>query len=188
MIAFALTIALALVSHSSSQAAQRAQSAAAFPSKGVVVPGVSFAGIKLGDTEQHVRVGLGKPFHDRAASVPTRPGSTPIAVASRSERECASARTVVVAVFSLGSPAGWKTDKGLNMGDPVSNVYNYYGNTGTTLCLGYDTLTVRVGNAVTAFYSAAGVVYGFALVARASPSVSSAGAGNRLSAWPRRAA
>ncbi len=50
------------------------------------------------------------------------------------------------------------------MGDPISNVYNYFGTTGTTRCIGFDALTVRVGNSVTAFYSAAGVIYGFAIV------------------------
>jgi len=50
------------------------------------------------------------------------------------------------------------------MGDPISNVYNYFGTTATTRCIGFDALTVRVGNSLTAFYSAAGVIYGLAIV------------------------
>ena len=69
-----------------------------------------------------------------------------------------------VAVFTLGSPAGWGL-KGVMMGDPVSNIYNLYGSPGTTNCIGYDALTVRIGQTTTAFYSAGGTIYGFALTA-----------------------
>ena len=70
----------------------------------------------------------------------------------------------VVAVFSLGSPAGWKTNKGLYMGDPIANVYTFYPRTGTTRCIGFDAITTKTGKSVTAFYSSAGVIYGFAMV------------------------
>ncbi len=70
----------------------------------------------------------------------------------------------VVAVFSLGSPAGWKTTNGLNMGDPISNVYSQYPTVGTTRCIGFDAITTKIGPSVMAFYSSAGVIYGFAMV------------------------
>ncbi len=129
MTAFVLSIALALVSHSGSQTARRAETAAHFPSKGVVVPGVSFAGIKLGDSEQHVRSLWGNTFTTCGFCADTTwlytyRGGEPLGAGVRFRKNR------VVAVFSLGSPAGWKTDKGLNMGDPVSNVYSYYGSTG----------------------------------------------------------
>ena len=69
-----------------------------------------------------------------------------------------------VAVFTLGSPAGWGL-KGVMMGDPVSNIYNLYGSPSTINCIGYDALTVRIGQTTTAFYSAGGTIYGFALTA-----------------------
>ena len=47
-------------------------------------------------------------------------------------------------MFTLGSPAGWGV-KGVMMGDPVSNVYNLFGNTGSASCIGYDALTIRIG-------------------------------------------
>ena len=65
-------------------------------------------------------------------------------------------------MFTLGSPAGWGL-KGVMMGDPVSNIYNLYGSPGTTNCIGYDALTVKIGQTTTAFYSAGGTIYGFAL-------------------------
>jgi hypothetical protein len=70
----------------------------------------------------------------------------------------------VVAVFTLGSPTGWGT-KGAMMYDPVSNVYNLFGNTGDAQCIGYDALTVRIGASTMSFYTASGVIYGYALTA-----------------------
>jgi hypothetical protein len=70
----------------------------------------------------------------------------------------------VVAVFTLGSPVGWGT-KGAMMFDPVSNIYNLFGNTGDAQCIGYDALTVRIGASTMSFYTASGVIYGYALTA-----------------------
>ncbi len=50
MVAFVLSLALALFSHSHAHA-----TGGHLPMKGVVIPGVSLAGIKIGDSEQHVR-------------------------------------------------------------------------------------------------------------------------------------
>jgi hypothetical protein len=160
MVAFVLSIALALVTHSS---AHQAHAAAHFPVKGIVVPGISFAGIKLGDTEQRVRAVWGSSFTACGYCKDTTwlyeyRGGEPLGAAARFENG------KLVAVFSLGSPAGWKTDKGLYMGDPIENVYQYYPATGTTRCIGFDAITAKTGKSVTAFYSAAGVVYGFAMV------------------------
>ncbi len=90
------------------------------------------------------------------------------AAEAAAERAVAAASTkkggVSIAVFTLGSPVGWGL-KGVLMGDPVSNVYNLYANPGTSNCIGYNALTVRIGKTTTSFYSAAGVIYGFALTA-----------------------
>jgi hypothetical protein len=179
MVAFVLSIALALVSHHATHAAHpavsargalataeiaHARSSTHFPVRGIVVPGVSFAGLKLGQTEQQVAALWGKNYTVCTyCKDPTwlyvYPGGEPLGAGVRFQKN------KIVAVFSLGSPAGWRTDKGLFMGDPISNVYNYFGTTGTTRCIGFDALTVRLGNSTTAFYSAAGVIYGFAIVA-----------------------
>jgi hypothetical protein len=158
----AFVLALALVAQAGSV------STGHFPSAGVVVPGVSFAGVKLGYTEQQVRAIWGNNFKTCAYCADTTwlyvyRGAEPLGAAVRFRNN------KLVAVFSLGSPAGWKTDKGLFMGDPISNVYNFYGQTGTTRCIGFDALTVRIGSSTTAFYSAAGVVYGFAIVGAGLP-------------------
>jgi hypothetical protein len=74
----------------------------------------------------------------------------------------------VVAVFTLGSPVNWGV-KGAMMFDPVSNVYNLFGNTGDAQCIGYDALTVKVGANTFSFYTANGVIYGYALTAPSQP-------------------
>jgi hypothetical protein len=157
VVAVVVSLALALVSHGSSHSAGR------LPTRGVVVPGVSFAGVRIGDTEQRVRRVWGTTYvtcnycTDTTWLYEYRFGE-PLGAAARFEHNR------VVALFSLGSPAGWKTSTGLEIGDPISNVYQHYATTGTTRCVGFDAVTARTGKAVTAFYSAAGVVYGFAIV------------------------
>ena len=157
MVAFVVSLALALVSHSGSGATGH------LPPRGVVVPGVSFAGVKIGDTQRRVRALWGNKFVTCKYCTDTTwlyeyQFGEPLGAAARFQHNR------VVALFSLGSPAGWKTDKGLAMGDPISNVYQYYTTTGTTRCVGFDAITAKTGKTVTAFYSAAGVIYGFAIV------------------------
>jgi hypothetical protein len=157
MVALVLSAVLALVSHTGSHTSGH------LPTRGVVIPGVSFAGVKIGDSMQRVRTLWGNNFEScKYCNDPTwlyeYRGAEPLGAAVRFQKG------KVVAVFSLGSPAGWKTDKGLYMGDPIANVYQYFPNTGTTRCIGFDAITVKTGKYVTAFYSAAGVIYGFAIV------------------------
>lgn len=172
--------------------------AAAFPSRGVVVPGKTIGGVALGMTEAQVRKIWGNNFivctscgklttwlyeyqggeplgaaikFDIPAST-TAPsttgksgkGGTKSAAAAAAAATAAANNAKVVAVFTLGSPADWGV-KGVMMGDPVSNVYNLYGNTGDENCIGYSALTVNINGAVTSFYSASGVIYGYALTA-----------------------
>jgi hypothetical protein len=163
-----------------------------FPSKGVVVPGRSIGGITLGMTEQQVEQRWGHNFVVCTKCGPNLvwlfeyPGSEPLGAAikfgvpaSSSAAPTSPTKTAsktstaspklnpaakVVAVFTLGSPTGWGT-KGAMMYDPVSNVYNLFGNTGDSQCIGFDALTVRIGASTMSFYTASGVIYGYALTA-----------------------
>ena len=133
MVAFVLSAALALFAHTGSHAAARGH----LPMKGVVIPGVSLAGVKIGDTEQHVKAVWGPNFVTcKYCSDPTwlyeYQQGEPLGTAARFQKG------KVVAVFTLGSPAGWKTNKGLYIGDPISNAYQFFSKTGTTRCIGFD--------------------------------------------------
>ena len=151
-------------------------SLANFPSRGIVVPGQSIGGITLGMTEQQVEQHWGHGFSvcqkcgKNLVWLYEYPGAEPLGAAIKfnAPASAATAKTPpaakVVAVFTLGSPKGWGT-KGAMMFDPVSNVYNLFGNTGDAQCIGYDALTVRIGQSTMSFYTASGVIYGYALTA-----------------------
>ena len=157
-----------------------------FPSHGIVVPGHSIGGITLGMTEQQVEQHWGHGFsacqkcgknlvwlYQYAGAEPlgaaikfnVPPGKAP---ATSTTGKTATTPAInpaakVVAVFTLGSPLGWGT-RALIF-DPVSNVYTLFGNTGDAQCIGYDALTVRIGQSTMSFYTASGVIYGYALTA-----------------------
>ena len=163
MVGFVLSLVLALTSHSGAGQAR----ATNFPIRGVVVPGKTIGGVGIGLTEKAVRARWGRNYAlCKSCSLPTwlyeYQGGEPLgaAVKFRNDR--------VVAVFTLGSPAGWGL-KGVMMGDPVSNVYALFPNTGDANCIGYNALTVRLDGDTTSFYSASGVIYGYALTARSQP-------------------
>jgi hypothetical protein len=100
----------------------------------------------------------------QAAKLAAAKAAAAAKVAAANALAAATAGTVV-AVFTLGSPVGWGVKGQVIMFDPVSNVYNLFGNPGNANCIGYSALTVRVGDSTTSFYSSAGVIYGFALTA-----------------------
>ncbi len=161
-----------------------------FPSHGAVVPGHSIGGIMLGMTEQQVvqRWGHGFSVCETCGSqlvwLYEYPGSEPLGAAIKfnlpAGKAAAAGKTSkptpptidpaakVVAVFTLGSPAGWGT-KGAMMGDPVSNVYDLFAKTGDAQCIGFDAVTVRTGQSTMSFYDAFGVIYGYALTAPSQP-------------------
>ncbi len=157
MVALVLSAALALVPHS-------VHAGGHLPVRGLVVPGGTFAGLRLGDTEQHVRQVWGRDYETCKYCQDTTwlyeyKGGEPLGAAVRFQKNRA------VAIFSLGSPAGWRTNKGLYIGDPISDIYQLYPKTiGTTRCIGFDAITMRTGKTIMAFYTAAGVIYGFAMV------------------------
>jgi len=167
-----------------------------FPSKGMVVPGRSIGGISLGMTETQVEQRWGHGFavctkcganlvwlfeypgaEPLGAAikfgVPASSGVAPSSPAKNGSKTGVAPVKLnpaakVVAVFTLGSPVGWGT-KGAMMFDPVSNVYSLFGNTGDAQCIGYDALTVRIGSSTMSFYTASGVIYGYALTAPSQP-------------------
>lgn len=170
-----------------------AAAGANFPSKGVVVPGVSIGGIQIGMTEQQVLARWGHGFEACVICGPNLTwlyeykGSEPLGAAIRFDVKgpwdghkkgtVESGYTTakypatgkVIAVFTLGSPLGWGTRGKVMMFDPVSNVYNVLGNPKTVACIGYTALVMPAGKNSMAIYTTSGVVYGFALTAASEP-------------------
>ena len=125
--------------------------AAGPPDAGVLVPGRSLGGIELGATKGQVerRWGLAYgvcrgctaetwyfnyfAFQPRGAGVELQKGR-------------------VAAVFTLYQPLGWRTTRGLVLGDSVANVTSIYGALVRHECGGYAVLVLPGRGATTAFY------------------------------------
>jgi hypothetical protein len=158
VVAVLLTAAVAVVPSAG------ARQEGSFPTRALFIAGTSLAGVKLGDTQAAVKARLGPRYEifDQSKDVIwlyEYQGGEPLGMGIRFDK-----KLKVVAMFTLGTPIGWKTDKGLKLFDPISNVYQYYNTTKETRCIGYDALSMGGKGSTSAFYSAAGVVYGFALV------------------------
>jgi hypothetical protein len=75
----------------------------------------------------------------------------------------------VGAVFTLGTPTGWRTPEGLRLGDAVGRVGELYGAVSWKACIGYVALSMRRGGVVTSIYASGDSVYGFALTRADEP-------------------
>jgi hypothetical protein len=134
------------------------------PDRGVLVPGKSLAGVELGDTPSRVRARWGTGYRVCGACVERtwyytleRAGDDPLGVGVSFRRGGVSA------VFTLGSPRGWRTSEGLRLGDAVGRADALYGTVSWKDCIGYVALSMRRGGVVTSIYTTGDSVYGFAL-------------------------
>jgi hypothetical protein len=142
---------------------------AGFPTRGVLTPGESLAGVRIGDTIAKVKRQWGSNYK----ICPDCESRTwfyfyalgePLGAAVRFND-----RGRVVAVFTLGAPTGWRTAEGLLVGEQIDKVVRLYGTLGWHRCIGYGAMTMRKGNIVTSIYTTGQAVYGFAITASAEP-------------------
>lgn len=131
------------------------------PPAGVLIPGKSLGGVRLGMTPAQVRASWGSdfgrcrgcrhttwyynyaPFTPKGAGVEIRGGR-------------------VAAVFTLWAPSSWHTPRRLRIGDPAARVTQLYGALPQVHCAGYDALTMP-GSTTTSFFIREGNVWGFGL-------------------------
>ena len=136
--------------------------AAAPPGAGVLVPGRSLGGIELGATRAEVERRWSRAygvcrscaaetwyfnyfaFQPRGAGVELRKGR-------------------VAAVFTLHQPPGWRTTRGLTLGDSVARVTAVYGALVRRECGGYAVLVLTGPRATTAFYVLDDTLWAFGL-------------------------
>ena len=136
--------------------------AAAPPGAGVLVPGQSLGGVRLGATKAAVERSWGRAygicrgceretwyfnyyaFQPRGAAVEWRDGRA-------------------IAVFTIYQPLGWRTTKGLELGDPASRIRALYGPLATIGCKGYLTYALRGPKATTALYVLGDRLWAFGL-------------------------
>ena len=171
-VAALLSPALALSPHAD---AKQMHASGRLPAHGIFFPGVKLAGVKLGFTQTQVTTVLGKNY---TLCTPANSGNLckepvmlyeyargePLGLAVRLHKG------KVGAVFTLGAVPGWKTVEGLKIYDAVTNIYKLYPAATTyTKCVGFEALSMKKGSVTSSFYTASGVVYGFALTAPGEP-------------------
>jgi hypothetical protein len=139
-----------------------ATAAAAPPRGGLVVPGRSLGGLELGVTRAEVRDAWGTRFGScRDCRQPTwyfnyrRFEPQGVGVSFRGGR--------AVALFTIWAPPGWRTSRGLRIGDDESRVAALHGPLLRVTCGTYAALTMRGRAATTAIYVHEGRVWGFGL-------------------------
>jgi hypothetical protein len=141
---------------------------AAPPREGVLAPGTSLGGIRLGAPAAAVAKQWGRSFGICSGCprktwyysyVPFQPQGT--GVSFRHGR--------VEALFTLWSPPGWRTAKGLVLGDAVARVTSLYGALLRRDCPQYYALVLRGRGVVTEFYVVDERLWGFGLSRAPSP-------------------
>jgi hypothetical protein len=136
--------------------------------RGVLTPGKRLGGVRLGDTTAAVTKRWGSRHTSCALCKRTTwlysyrgRGPAGAAVSFRNER--------VAAVFTLGVPRGWRTSRGVALGDPAEKVQALYGRLPWSRCIGYGALSIRRPRVVSSIYTYGESVYGFALTLPSEP-------------------
>jgi hypothetical protein len=169
VVTLALALALALPQHTASSAG------VTLPLRGVLVPGKSLAGVRLGDSVNTVTSAWGKRYRVCATCNERTSGRKTWFYTYLTNAQSLGAAVTfgkqgkVVAVFTLGSPAGWRTQEGLQLGEQIDRVQDLYGTLNWRVCIGYGALSMRKPGIVTSIYTNGEAVYGFALTAPTEP-------------------
>jgi hypothetical protein len=165
----ALALALATPQHTAGNAS------VTLPLRGVLVPGKTLAGVALGDSVRSVKARWGtsyrvcKSCNDRASGRQTWFYTYLSDAQSLGAAVNFDKQGKVVAVFTLGSPAGWRTQEGLLLGEQIDRVVDLYGHLKWRVCIGYGALSMRKSGIVTSIYTNGEAVYGFALTTPNEP-------------------
>jgi hypothetical protein len=136
--------------------------AAGLPSAGMLVPGRSLGGIRLGETPHAVRAVLGRRF-----GVCTDCGRTTWYFTYKpSEPQGLAVEFVhrrVSAAYTLWQPPGWRATNGLRLGATPLQVHRRAGRLHTITCSGYDALVADRAGSRTAYFLYQGSLWGFGL-------------------------
>jgi hypothetical protein len=167
---YAVVVGALLIASTGTALAEPNRHEVLLPARGVLVGGVSLAGVRLGDSPAAVELAWGTRHttcngcHSRTwlFVYPDRPVGAAVTFDSGGR---------AVAVFTLGQTLGWRTEKGLWVGAEIHSFTAKYDapNMKFTHCIGYAALSTRGGDVVTSIYTQAESVYGFALTLRGRP-------------------
>jgi hypothetical protein len=133
------------------------------PQPGVLVPGTSLGGVRLGATRAQVEHTWGR-FHGTCRGCARQTWYFTYARFDRHGAAVEFRRGRVAAVFTLWQPAGWKTSRGLTLGSTASQISATYGALPRLQCGTYVAYTRTRPRSVTAFYVVGDTLYGFGLM------------------------
>jgi hypothetical protein len=146
-----------------------APAGAELPKPGVLVPGRSLGGIRLGESPRAVRAALGTSYGAcRGCARPT--WYFTYRAFDRHGIAVEFARGGVSGVYTLWRPSGWHAAHGLGFGATPLAVHALGHTTSTVTCGGYAAFMRDSSRARTAYYVYEGKLWGFGLFRRgASP-------------------
>jgi hypothetical protein len=145
-----------------------AAAAAGPPGAGVLVPGRSLGGLRLGMTLAQVEAAWGRAY-GRCRSCSRRTLYFNLYAYRPEGAGVELRRGRVSAVFTVWAPGAWETTQGLRIGDSAAETTARYGPMARTPCSGYHALTLTSRRTVTAVYVVGTEVWGFGLLARGTP-------------------
>jgi hypothetical protein len=126
------------------------------------VPGKSLGGVRLGSTGMQVSAAWGS-RHGVCRDCRTPTWYFNLRAFEPQGAGVAFRRGRVVALFTVWSPQGWHTDRGLRIGDPAARIVGLYGPMLRSNCGTYAVMTLRRGRTTTSFYVVDEQVWGFGL-------------------------
>jgi len=139
-----------------------APAAASLPRAGVLVPGQSLGGIRLGESPRAVRGALGT-VYGVCHGCPQRTWYFTYAPGNKHGLAIEFTRRKVSALYTLWRPAGWHTSNKLRLGSSALAVHRRTGASRTVVCRDYEALVGDSARASTAYYLVNGRLWGFGL-------------------------
>jgi hypothetical protein len=139
--------------------------AAGLPKAGVLVPGRSLGGVRLGESPRAVRAALGT-FYGTCRDCRRRTWYFTYGSFDRHGLAVELAQGRVSGVYTLWRPAGWHGPHKLGFGTSTLAVHRLTGASRTIRCGDYDALVRDSGGARTAYYLFKGRLWGFGLFER----------------------
>jgi hypothetical protein len=140
----------------------------ALPQTGIFVPGQSLGGQRLGATEAQLRAAWG-PHVGVCRACPRRTLYFTYGKFEQVGVGVEFRRGRATSLFTLWVPTGWKTNRGVRLGDTELSVSGTYGTLARIECGHYHAFVLRRGRTVNAFYFKNDTLWAFGLLRPSAP-------------------
>jgi len=155
-------VAAGLVAISVAALSLSASAAAGLPKAGVLVPGQSLGGVRLGESPRAVRAALGT-FYGTCRGCSRRTWYFTYSPFDKQGLAVEFTNGRVSGLYTLWRPAGWHAAHKLGFGSSALAVHRLTRASRTVVCRGYEALVRNSARASTAYYLLNGRLWGFGL-------------------------